>query len=72
MSTSPAARTAVPADPWRILRWRTRLLAYREELAPGVAITLPRIPAGSFWMGAPDGEEGGRARERPVSPGGGG
>ena len=53
-------------ESWRIVRWRSRHQAYREILAPDVTLTLLRIPAGSFLMGAPEGEEGSTARERPV------
>jgi formylglycine-generating enzyme required for sulfatase activity len=56
----------VAAEPWRILRWRSRHQAYREVLAPGVALTMLRIPAGSFQMGATEGEEGSGSGERPV------
>jgi hypothetical protein len=51
-SASPPPPQAVPAEPWRILRWRSRHLAHREQLAVGVALTMLRIPAGSFLMGA--------------------
>jgi formylglycine-generating enzyme required for sulfatase activity len=63
---SPPAVSQGPAEPWRILRWRSRHLAHLEELAPGVTLTLMRIPAGSFWMGAPEEEKGSGTRERPV------
>jgi formylglycine-generating enzyme required for sulfatase activity len=66
MSAPPPAAIQVPLEPWRILRWRSRHQAYREVLAPGVVITMLRIPAGSFLMGAPEGEEGSGAAERPV------
>jgi formylglycine-generating enzyme required for sulfatase activity len=65
MASQPAAQTS-PSEPWRILHWRSRQLAYREPLAEGVALTLLRIPPGSFWMGAPEGEEGSSDHERPV------
>ena len=49
-SASPPPPQAVPAEPWRILRWRSRHLAHREQLAKGVALTMLRIPAGSFLV----------------------
>lgn len=66
MASPPIPQPAPPADPWRILRWRTRHLAHREPLAPGVDLLMLRIPAGSFLMGAPEEEEGSRDNERPV------
>ena len=66
MISPPAAATTAPAEPWRLIRWRIRQLAYRELLAPGVELTLMRIPAGSFLMGAAEEEEGSRANERPL------
>jgi formylglycine-generating enzyme required for sulfatase activity len=51
---------------WRVLRWNSRQLAYRERLADRVVLTLLRIPAGHFWMGAQEGEEGSTDQERPV------
>ena len=66
MTSPPAAATTAPTEPWRLIRWRIRQLAYRELLAPGVELTLMRIPAGSFLMGAAEEEEGSRANERPL------
>jgi formylglycine-generating enzyme required for sulfatase activity len=66
MTSPPAAASTAPAEPWRLIRWRIRQLAYRELLAPGVELTLMRIPAGSFLMGAAEEEKGSRANERPL------
>ncbi|HBH71925.1 MAG TPA: formylglycine-generating enzyme family protein [Synechococcales bacterium UBA10510] len=66
MTSPPAAATTAPAEPWRLIRWRIRQLAYRELLAPGVELILMRIPAGSFLMGSAEEEEGSRANERPL------
>jgi formylglycine-generating enzyme required for sulfatase activity len=63
---SPPPAKAPPPESWRILRWGSRQLAYREPLAEGVSLTMLRIPAGSFWMGAPEGEADSSAEERPV------
>jgi formylglycine-generating enzyme required for sulfatase activity len=48
------------------MRWRSRHWAHREQLAEGVALTMLRIPAGSFEMGAPETEAESSDRERPV------
>jgi formylglycine-generating enzyme required for sulfatase activity len=48
------------------MRWRSRHLAHREPLAEGVALTMLRIPAGSFEMGAPETEADSSDQERPV------
>jgi formylglycine-generating enzyme required for sulfatase activity len=48
------------------MRWRSRHWAHREQLAEGVALTMLRIPAGSFEMGAPETEAESTERERPV------
>jgi formylglycine-generating enzyme required for sulfatase activity len=55
-----------PSEAWRIMRWRSRHWAHREPLAEGVALTMLRIPAGSFEMGAPETEAGSSESERPV------
>jgi formylglycine-generating enzyme required for sulfatase activity len=55
-----------PAEAWRIMRWRSRHWAHREPLAEGVALTMLRIPAGSFEMGALSTEHASLERERPV------
>jgi len=65
-SAKPAQAKAAPAGPWRVLRWNSRQLAYRERLTEEVSLTLLRIPAGRFSMGAPEGEEGSSGAERPV------
>jgi formylglycine-generating enzyme required for sulfatase activity len=65
MASQPAARPP-SAEGWRLLHWNTRQLAYRERLVEGVTMTLLRIPAGSFRMGAPEGEEGSTDAERPL------
>ena len=66
MASPPATQRQQPAEAWRILRWRSRHWAHREPLAQGVALTMLRIPAGSFEMGAPDTEAESSDQERPV------
>ena len=66
MASPRATQSQEPAEAWRILRWRSRHWAHREPLAEGVALTMLRIPAGSFEMGAPETEAGSLERERPV------
>ena len=66
MASPRATQRQQTAEPWRILRWRSRHWAHREQLAEGVALTMLRIPAGSFEMGAPDTEAESMERERPV------
>ena len=48
------------------MRWRSRNWAHREPLAEGVALTMLRIPAGSFEIGAPETEAESSDRERPM------
>ena len=66
MASPRATQHQEPAEAWRILRWRSRHWAHREQLAEGVALTMLRIPAGSFEMGAPETEAESSDRERPV------
>ena len=66
MASPRAPQRQQTAEPWRILRWRSRHWAHREQLAEGVALTMLRIPAGSFEMGAPETEAESSDRERPV------
>jgi formylglycine-generating enzyme required for sulfatase activity len=66
MASPGAPQRAATSEPWRILRWRSRIWAHQEPLAEGVALTMVRIPAGSFAMGAPETEVDSLDRERPV------
>jgi formylglycine-generating enzyme required for sulfatase activity len=66
MASPRATQPNQPAEAWRIMRWRSRHWAHREQLAEGVALTMLRIPAGSFEMGAPQTEIESTGRERPV------
>jgi formylglycine-generating enzyme required for sulfatase activity len=66
MASPRATQRNQPAEAWRIMRWRSRNWAHREQLAEGVALTMLRIPAGSFEMGAPETEAESMERERPV------
>jgi hypothetical protein len=43
---------STPAEPWRVLRWRSRNQAFVERV-DGLELVLMRIPAGSLLMGAP-------------------
>jgi formylglycine-generating enzyme required for sulfatase activity len=66
MASPRATQRNQLAEAWRIMRWRSRHWAHREQLAEGVALTMLRIPAGSFEMGAPETEAESLERERPV------
>jgi formylglycine-generating enzyme required for sulfatase activity len=66
MASPRATQRQQPSEAWRIMRWRSRHWAHREQLAEGVALTMLRIPAGSFEMGAPEMEAESSDRERPV------
>jgi formylglycine-generating enzyme required for sulfatase activity len=52
-------------DRWQVKTKPLEVQCYQEELAPGVALTMLRIPAGSFLMGSPDGEESREGNESP-------
>ena len=54
--------TPPAAEPLRLLRWRSRTLAFVEKV-DGLGLTMLRIPAGSFLMGSPT-EEPERYDER--------
>jgi len=49
----------------QLLRWRGRTQVFVERV-DGLELPMARIPAGSFWMGSPDGEEGRSEAEGPV------
>ncbi len=66
MASPRATQRQQPAEAWRIMRWRSRHWAHREPLTEGVALTMLRIPAGSFEMGAPETEAESSDQERPV------
>jgi formylglycine-generating enzyme required for sulfatase activity len=50
---------------WRIDKRPLQVQGYRERLADGVELTMVQIPAGSFLMGSPQGEEGRSNDEGP-------
>jgi formylglycine-generating enzyme required for sulfatase activity len=52
-------------DRWQVKTKPVEVQGYHEELAPGVALTMLRIRAGSFVMGSPAGEEGRDGGESP-------
>jgi formylglycine-generating enzyme required for sulfatase activity len=45
-------------DRWEKKTKPIEVQAYQQKLAPGVALTMVEIPAGTFLMGSPPGEEG--------------
>ncbi|NEO86189.1 MAG: formylglycine-generating enzyme family protein [Spirulina sp. SIO3F2] len=48
-----------------IYRYRRKNQCFHEDLGDGVQLTLMLIPAGEFWMGAPESELESRDNERP-------
>jgi formylglycine-generating enzyme required for sulfatase activity len=61
---SPATGTPPLAAPLQLLRWRARTQVFVERTG-GLELPMVRIPAGSFAMGSPEGEEGRSEREGP-------
>ncbi|MFO0031916.1 MAG: formylglycine-generating enzyme family protein, partial [Cyanobacteriota bacterium] len=64
---APGKRSVSPAPgaPLQLLRWRGRTQVFVERI-DGLALPMMRIPAGTFWMGSPEGEEGRRESEGPM------
>ena len=52
--------------PLQLLRWQARTQELYEELGDGAQLTMVRIPAGSFQMGAAGQEPGRQSNEGPV------
>ena len=40
-------------EDWKVVRWSSSTKAWKEELAPGIELTMLEIPAGSFLIGSP-------------------
>lgn len=66
MAAPPSSATISPppAAPLQLLCWRTRTQVFVERTGR-LELPMVRIPAGSFWMGSPEGEEGRSEREGP-------
>jgi formylglycine-generating enzyme required for sulfatase activity len=64
MSRAGGARGQRLGEPLQILRWRSRSQAFVEQI-DGLELTMLKIPAGSFLMGSPGGEEGRSDAEGP-------
>ena len=62
MSRAGGARDQRLDEPLQILRWRSRSQAFVEKI-DGLELTMLKIPAGSFLMGSPEGEEGNDGEE---------
>jgi len=52
-------------DQWRLEKSPVQVEGYREELAEGVALSMVKIPAGTFLMGSPEDEPERLASEGP-------
>ncbi|NJN61497.1 MAG: formylglycine-generating enzyme family protein [Coleofasciculaceae cyanobacterium RL_1_1] len=57
--------TQQQTSPLRLRRYRRKNQGFNEDLGDGVQLTMMRIPAGTFVMGAPKEEEDSRDNERP-------
>jgi formylglycine-generating enzyme required for sulfatase activity len=64
MSRAGGARGQRLGEPVQILRWRSRSQAFVEQI-DGLELTMLKIPAGSFLMGSPEGEEERSSDEGP-------
>ncbi|MFM7235474.1 MAG: hypothetical protein ACKOYK_01665, partial [Cyanobium sp.] len=62
---SPATGSPPPAASLQLLRWRGRTQVFVERIA-GLELPMVRIPAGRYWMGSPEGEEGRNDSEGPL------
>jgi formylglycine-generating enzyme required for sulfatase activity len=65
MATGERSASPAPVEPLRLLRWRGRTQVFVERV-DGLELPMVRIPAGRFWMGSPEGEEGRSETEGPV------
>ncbi|MFM9047089.1 MAG: SUMF1/EgtB/PvdO family nonheme iron enzyme [Cyanobium sp.] len=57
---SPSSATSL-----QLLRWRSRTQVFTERI-DGLELPMVRIPAGRYWMGSPEGEEGRNENEGPL------
>jgi formylglycine-generating enzyme required for sulfatase activity len=60
-----ASSSAPLANNLTLYRYKRTNKSYTEDLGNGVALTLMLMPAGEFFMGAPEAEPESDDRERP-------